>query len=230
MVPADLRGLFLARQSLNEEGWRITGLRLQPDAALEAMNDLLERIGKPGTIFRHGDTLSRLYEGEAFARILRDGLEAPELEAIRSVKNDVTRDGRRNEVYYEKEGIDYADSYRLSDALRLSDLAVAEKELVRSVYQRIPEDVRGAFTCDLVRHQGALRVHCIAIAPNLTGKAAAETVLKPAADSVYEEYPNAARDNAPGLLGIKTHWRTMVLERDAIEQISRLPSGRAREA
>lgn len=215
-VPADLRGLLQVR--FLDNGLTPVGLRLQPDPAVHCMMGLLRSVGEAVRDVTHGNHLSRLYEGEDFRAILENTSTANKTSLV--TREHVTRDGRKIERYYADDNRDYADSFTLTDALKLSGLPGTDRLLLARVAGAIPADLHGCFTCDMVKQgDGRLRLHCVSVAPNLAAERLGETVLKPVADKIFEAHPNASRDHTAGVLGIKHHWRTMTLERHHLEAL-----------
>lgn len=217
-VPEDLRGLLCVQFQPDAHGYRPVGLRLQPDPAIEIMNGLLQQTGGETRTVAHGTSLSRVYDGAAFDAILT---EKTTLQPSTLVTRDhITRDGGKLDRYYATLDVNYEDSMTLSAAAQLQGLIPTERTLLQRVVAAIPADLRGCFSCDFIRDAGGkTRLHSVSIAPNLAAARLGETVLKPVADAIYEQHPNAPRDNVPGVLGIKHHWRTMTLERAQLENL-----------
>lgn len=167
-IPETQQGLFVLTVDKYERD--IKHAHLTPDPAIEAMNGLYRELGKAESNKQHGMHLAIDYElGDRIAGLIRGGTTSHNPDRKKSYGDLVHRQIYKSLA--EDPPANYEGSFLLQTALGMGELAAEERIKLERVANRIPMNVRDAFTVDLTRNeQGRLEVDGLGIAPNVLAK------------------------------------------------------------
>lgn len=217
-IPPELRGLF----GLVVENGHLAGLELLPNNATRAMNTLLLRAGKaPNPNAEHSPKQTTRWVGREFADILdsADYLNPDAMsgrvvhyagDLARTAQDAVIEDTRARSM-------EHLYTTSLSQLLRHNgELSRTEQALLQRFAGLIPENLRGAFVCDVARgFDRGFTVTAIGLDPNiLSNRVTLEllpAILAPANDRLRQPSMRA---------GIHAHQRAFMLSREEYETIA----------
>jgi hypothetical protein len=216
-IPESLHGLFY----VSLQGNKVTQLRLQPDGSIQMMNHLIGKLNQAlridGPAFmdrepiyaRHGQNLSRTYDGDELKAILNSTDNISTLPETSVADLGYVHCVPTQKHYAEA---DFVGSFTLDAAAKLEGLSVVDRRIIHTMNAMINDEnpsVRGAFTVDVVRNQeGQSNIVAFAIAPNMVANVLAEGLLKPVVDLRREHSPSFRKVNSTDVLTITHHRRT----------------------
>ena len=178
LIPPSIQGCFVVLSTGSDTHQQLAGIRLAPDAGLDVMNDLMERVGKRPSRFPHSS--ASLNE--------RLSITGPAFKAMLEQKNtdDIFEqriDAPNARELAEQRGAHYGGTYTLACLLRDARLSPIDHAILEEVAQHIPADQRGLFLCDTKEISPTLlQLTRLVIDPQVTLAQLDKSLLKPVAD------------------------------------------------